>query len=71
MKFEPVIPTEMEKTATSHNYISNHFPDATLLCSHIVQKQESWEIPRRNLMKVFTSLIRNNLRGGTLSLFSL
>ena len=67
MKFEPVLPTEMEKTATSHNYISNHFPDATLLCSHIVQKQESWEIPRRNLM----DLIRNNLRGGTLSLFSL
>ena len=67
MKFEPVLPTEMEKTATSHNYISNHFPDATLLCSHIVQKQESWEIPRRNL----TNLIRNNLRGGTLSLFSL
>ena len=67
MKFEPVLPTEMEKTATSHNYISNHFPDATLLCSHIVQKQESWEIPRRNL----TDLIRNNLRGGTLSLFSL
>ena len=67
MKFEPVLPTEMEKTATSHNYISNHFPDATLLCSHIVQKQELWEIPRRNL----TDLIRNNLRGGTLSLFSL
>ena len=67
MKFEPVLPTEMEKTATSHDYISNHFPDATLLCSHIVQKQESWEIPRRNL----TDLIRNNLRGGTLSLFSL
>ena len=67
MKFEPVLPTEMEKTATSHNYISNHFPDATLLCSHIVQKQEPWEIPRRNL----TDLIRNNLRGGTLSLFSL
>ena len=67
MKFEPMLPTEMEKTATSHDYISNHFPDATLLCSHIVQKQESWEIPRRNL----TDLIRNNLRGGTLSLFSL
>ena len=67
MKFEPVLPTEMEKTATSHDYISNHFPDATLLCSHIVQKQESWEIPRRNL----TDLIRNNLRSGTLSLFSL
>ena len=67
MKFEPVLPTEMEKTATSYNYISNHFPDATLLCSHIVQKQESWKIPRRNL----TDLIRNNLRGGTLSLFSL
>ena len=67
MKFEPVLPTEMEKNATSHDYISNHFPDATLLCSHIVQKQESWEIPRRNL----TDLIRNNLRGGTLSLFSL
>ena len=67
MKFEPVLPTEMEKTATSHNYISNHFPDATLLCSHIVQKQEFWQIPRGNL----TDLIRNNLRGGTLSLFSL
>lgn len=67
MKFEPVLPTEMEKTATSHNYISNHFPNATLLCSYIVQKQELWEIPRGNL----TDLIRNNLRGGTLSLFSL
>ena len=67
MKFEPVLPIEMEKTATSHNYISNHFADGTLLCSHIVQKQESWEIPRRNL----TDRIRNNLRGGTLSLFFL
>ena len=68
MKFEPVLPNEMEKnTATSHNYISNHFPEATLLCLHIVQKQEFWEIPRGNL----TDLIRNNLRGGTLSLFSL
>ena len=29
----------MEKTATSDNYISNHFPDTTLLCSPIFQKQ--------------------------------
>ena len=53
---------EIEKTATSDEYISNHFQDTTLLCSLIFQKQES-----RNL----TGLIRKNLRGGTLSLFSL
>ena len=40
----------------------NHFQDTNLLCSLIFQKQES-----RNL----TGLIRKNLRGGTLSLFSL
>ena len=53
---------EMEKNVTSDDYISNHFQDTTLLCSLIFQKQES-----RNL----TGLIRKNLRGGTLSLFSL
>ena len=58
---------EMEKTATSDNYISNHFQDTTLLFSLIFQKQESREISRTNL----TSLIRKNSKGGTLSLFSL
>ena len=48
--------TEMEKTATSDNYISNHFLDTTLLCSLIAQKQESREMPQTNL----TGLIRNN-----------
>ena len=58
---------EMEKNATSDDYISNHFQDTTLLCSHIFQKQESREMSRTNL----TGLIRKNLKGGTLSLFSL
>ena len=50
--------TEMGKTATSDRYISNHFTDTTLLFSHIIHKQESGEIPERNL----TGLIRTNLR---------
>ena len=45
---------EMEKTATSDDYNSNHFQDATLLCSCIFQKQESREMSRTNL----TGLIR-------------
>ena len=45
---------EMEKTATSDDYNSNHFQDATLLCSLIFQKQESIEMSRTNL----TGLIR-------------
>ena len=57
----------MEKTATSDNYISNHFPDTKLLCSLLVQKQESREMAQTNLM----GLIRNNQRGGTRSLLSL
>ena len=56
-----------EKTATSDDYNSNHFQDATLLCSLIFQKQESREMSHTNL----TGLIRKNLKGGTLSLFSL
>ena len=35
---------EMEKTTTSDDYNSNHFQDATLLCSLIFQKQESREM---------------------------
>ena len=58
---------EMGKNATSDDYISNHFQDTTLLCSLTFQKQESREMPHTNLM----GLIRKNLRGGTLSLFSL
>ena len=58
---------EMEKTATSDDYNSNHFHDATLICSLIFQKQESREMSHTNL----TGLIRKNLKGGTLSLFSL
>ena len=58
---------EMEETATSDDYNSNHFQDATLLCSLIFQKQESREMSHTNL----TGLIRKNLKGGTLSLFSL
>ena len=58
--------TKKEKTATSDNYISNHFPDTTLLCLLIVQKHESREMPQTNLM----GLIRNNSSGCTLSLFS-
>ena len=38
-KFIKFPSNEMEKTATSDNYISNHFPDTTLLCSPIFQKQ--------------------------------
>ena len=48
---------EMEKTATSDDYISNHFQDTTLLCSLIFQKQESREMSRTNL----TGLIRKKL----------
>ena len=48
----------MEKTATSDNYISNHFPDTTLLCSLVFQKQESREMPHTNL----TGLVQKNLR---------
>ena len=55
------------KTATSDDYISTHFQDTTLLCSLIFQKQESREMSRTNL----TGLIRKNLKGCTLSLFSL
>ena len=58
---------EMGKNVTSDDYISNHFQDTTLLCSLTFQKQESREMPHTNLM----GLIRKNLRGGTLSLFSL
>ena len=54
---------EMEKTTTSDDYNSNHFQDATLLCSLIFQKQESGEMSNTNLM----GLIRKNLKGGTLS----
>ena len=50
---------EMEKTATSDDYNSNHFQDATLLCSLIFQKQESREMSRTNL----TGLIRKKLKG--------
>ena len=58
---------EMEKTATSDDYISNHFQDTTLLCSLTFQKEESIDMQYTNL----TGLVRKNLRGGTLSLFSL
>ena len=58
---------EMEKTATSDDYISNNFQDTTLLCSLTFQKQESREMSRTNL----TGLIRKNLKGDTLTLFSL
>ena len=58
---------EMEKTATSDDYNSNHFQDAALLCSLIFQKQEFREMSRTNL----TGLIRKNLKGDTLTLFSL
>ena len=50
---------EMEKTATSDDYNSNHFQDATLLCSLIFQKQESREMSQTNL----TGLVRKNLKG--------
>ena len=58
---------EMEKTTTSDDYISNLFQDTTLPSSLIFQKQDSRELSHTNL----TGLIRKNLRGGTLSLFSL
>ena len=58
---------EIEKTATSDEYISNHFQDTTLLCSLIFQKQKPREMSHTNL----TGLIRKNLRGGMLSSFSL
>ena len=32
---------EMENTATSDNYIVNNFPDTSLLCLLIFQKQKS------------------------------
>ena len=60
-------PNEMGKTATSDDYISNHVQDTTLLCSLTFQKEESIEMHYTNL----TGLVRKNLRGGTLSLFSL
>ena len=66
-RFRKLPSNEMEKTATSDDYISNHFQDTTLLCSLIFQKQESREMSQTNL----TGLIRKNLNGGTLSLFSL
>ena len=50
---------EMEKTTTSDDYNSNHFQDATLLCSLIFQKQESREMSNTNLM----GLIRKKLKG--------
>ena len=49
---------EMEKTATSDGYISNHFQDTTLLCSLIFHKQESREMSHTNL----TGLIRIKLK---------
>ena len=56
MKFEPVLPTEMEKTATSHNYISNHFPDATLL--HTYKKKKLKNCLKSGAGKAdFTSMI--------------
>ena len=45
---------EMEKTATSDDYISNLFQDTTLPCSLIFQKQDSRELSDTNL----TGLIR-------------
>ena len=56
-----------KKTPTSDNYISNCFPDTTLLCLLIFQKQESREKPHTKL----TGLIWKNLRGSMLSSFSL
>ena len=59
---------EMEKkNAISDDYISNHFKEITPLCSLIFQKQETREMSHTNL----TGVIRKNLGGGTLSLFSL
>ena len=66
-RFRKLSSNEMEKTATSDDYISNHFQDTTLLCSLTFQKQESREMPYTNL----TGLILKNLRGGMLNLFSL
>ena len=40
---------EMEKTATSDNYIVNNFPDTSLLCLLIFQKKKSREMPHTNL----------------------
>ena len=63
MKFEPVLPNEMKKKL--------QLPIITFLI--ILQMQHYFvrtlfaHFPRGNL----TDLIRNNLRGGTLSLFSL
>ena len=56
----------MGKTATSNNYICNHFPDTTLVCSLIVQKQESREMPLRN----WTGLIQNSPKGRYVKLIS-
>ena len=50
---------EMEKIATSDDYISNHFQDTTLLCSLTFQKQESREMLYTNL----TGLIRKKPKG--------
>ena len=62
-----MLPSNEMKIEISDAYNSNHFQDATLLCSLIFQKQESREMSHTNL----TGLIRKNLKGGTLSLFSL
>ena len=48
---------EMEKTATSDDYNSNHFPDATLLCSLIfqgtrVQRNVSYKLNGSNSKKL-------------------
>ena len=40
---------EMEKNATSDDYISNLFQDTTLPCSLIFQKQDSRELSHTNL----------------------
>ena len=58
-RFMKLPSNEMEKTATSDDYISNHFQDTTLLCSLIFHKQESREMSHTNL----TDLIRIKLKG--------
>ena len=61
---------EMEKTATSDDYNSNHFQDATLLCSLIFQKRV-----QGNVLYKLNGSNSKKLKGlklkGTLSLFSL
>ena len=47
------------ETATSDDYISNHFQDTTLLCSLTSQKQESREMFYTNL----TGLILKKPKG--------